>query len=55
MKPAYTEEQLTRIAQRIEEYRAAKQRQLLDRAIKLWRRTEADWIAGLVERPERKH
>ena len=34
-------ERLARIAQLIEEYRAAKQRRLLRRAVRLWRKTEA--------------
>ena len=34
-------EQLARIERLIEEYRAAKQRRLVQRALKLWRRAEA--------------
>lgn len=56
MKTVYTDEQLVRLTQRIEEYRATKQRQLLERAMKLWRRAEADRrIAELFESPERMH
>jgi hypothetical protein len=56
MKTVYSDEQLDRITQRIEEYRATKLQQLLDRAMKLWRRDEADRrIAKLFESPERMH
>ena len=34
-------ERLARIEQLIEEYRVAKQRRLLQRALRLWRKTEA--------------
>jgi hypothetical protein len=35
--------QLARIEQLIEQYREDKRRQLLRRALKLWRKNEADW------------
>jgi len=34
-------DRLSRIEQLIEKYRAAKQRRLLERAMRMWRRTEA--------------
>jgi DNA-binding transcriptional regulator YbjK len=44
---------LARLEQMVEQYRAAQKRQLLQRAIKLWRKTEAQ--QKLEERPERSH
>jgi hypothetical protein len=56
MKTAYSEEQLVRIAQQIEKYRARRQRERLERAMKRWRRAEADRrIAELLQRRERMH
>lgn len=56
MKPVYTDQQLDRIRQRITAYRAIKRRHLLQRAIKLWRRSEADRrLATLREPLERMH
>jgi hypothetical protein len=56
MKTLYTEEEVRRIRQRIDEYRATKRRQLLERAIKLWRRGESTrTILKLRESRERMH
>jgi hypothetical protein len=56
MKTLYTEEEVRRIRQRIDEYRATKRRQLLERAIKLWRRGESNrTILKLRESRERMH
>jgi len=54
---ASTEVRLARITRLIEQYRETKQRQLLERAIELWRRAEANrQFADLVESsPERVH
>jgi hypothetical protein len=53
----YTEERLARITRLIEEYRATKQRRLLERAMKAWRRAVANRrFADLRESPpERLH
>ncbi len=53
----YTEERLARIMRLIEKYRATKRRRLLERAMKAWRRAEADRrFADLLESPpERLH
>jgi hypothetical protein len=52
----YTAERLARIEQTIEEYRAAARHRLLQRAIKLWRRAEADRrLVELDAQPERIH
>jgi hypothetical protein len=52
----YTAERLARIEQTIEEYRAAARRRLLQRAIKLWRKAEADRrLVELDAQPERIH
>ena len=49
-------ERLTRIEQLIEQYRAAKQRRIVRRAIKLWRAIEADQrLAGFEAQPDRVH
>lgn len=49
-------ERLTRIEQLIEQYRAAKQRRIVRRAIKLWRAIEADQrLAGFEAQPDRAH
>ena len=57
MTTFYTEERVARLTRRIEEYRAAKQRQFLERAMKLWRQVEANRrraaLAGAP--PERTH
>jgi hypothetical protein len=57
LKTAYSEEQLARITLLIEGYRATKRRQLLERAMKLWRRAQADRrLDALLESPpERVH
>ena len=48
--------QLARIEQLIERYREEKRRQLLRRARKLWRKTEADQRLAILELPaERVH
>jgi hypothetical protein len=47
---------LARIEQLIEQYRERKRRQLLRRALKLWRKTEADQRLAILELPpERVH
>jgi cobalamin biosynthesis Mg chelatase CobN len=47
---------LARLEQLIDQYREEKRRQLLQRALKLWRKTEADLrLATLELRPERVH
>jgi hypothetical protein len=47
---------LARIEQRIKQYREQKRRQLLHRALKLWRKTEADRRLAMLELPpERVH
>jgi hypothetical protein len=47
---------LARIEQLIEQYRAQKRRQLVRRALKLWRKAEADQrLATLKLPPERVH
>jgi len=43
--------QLARIEQLIEQYREEKRRQLLRRALKLWRKTEADRRPAILELP----
>ena len=49
-------ERHTRIEQLIEQYRAAKRRRILRRAIKLWRAVEADQrLAGFEAQPYRIH
>jgi hypothetical protein len=56
MKTPYSDEQLVRIAQQIEKYRAMRQRERLERAMKRWRRAEAERrIAELLQRRERMH
>jgi hypothetical protein len=51
-----TPERLARIEQMIEKYRATKERQLLRRAIKLCRKTEAHQrLAEFEAPPERVH
>jgi hypothetical protein len=51
-----TAERLARIEQMIEEYRGAKERRLLQRAIKLWRKAEAyKQLVDLEAEPERVH
>jgi cobalamin biosynthesis Mg chelatase CobN len=51
-----TQTWLAHLEELIEEYRAAKRRRLLQRAIKLWRRAEADQRrAALEAQPERLH
>jgi cobalamin biosynthesis Mg chelatase CobN len=48
--------QLARIEQLIERYREQKRRLLLRRALKLWRKTEADQRLAILELPpERVH
>jgi hypothetical protein len=53
----YTEERLARITRLIEQYRATKQRRLLEQAMKAWRRAEANRrFADLLESPpDRRH
>jgi hypothetical protein len=52
----YTAERLARLEQTIQEYRAAARRRLLQRAIKLWRKAEADRrLVELDAQPERIH
>jgi hypothetical protein len=47
---------LARIEQLIELYREEKRRRLLQHALKLWRKTEADQRLAMLElRPERVH
>jgi DNA-binding transcriptional regulator YbjK len=54
--PTDTAARLKRIEQLIEEYRAAKHRQLLRRAIKKWRKAEArQRLAEFDVPPERLH
>jgi hypothetical protein len=49
-------ERLARIERLIEEYRLAKQRRLLPRAIRLWRKTEArQRFVELEASPQRVH
>jgi hypothetical protein len=43
--------QLARIEQLIEQHREEKRRQLLRRALKLWRNTKADRRLAILERP----
>jgi hypothetical protein len=43
--------QLARIEQLIEQYRERKRRQLLRRALKLWRKTEEDRRLAILELP----
>ncbi len=51
-----TQERRARIEQMIEEHRRAKKRQFLRRAIKLYRRAEADQqLARLEAQPQRVH
>jgi hypothetical protein len=51
-----TQERLARIEQMIEEHRRAKKRQLLRRAIKLYRRADAaQKLARLDAQPQRVH
>jgi len=51
-----TAARLARLERLIEQYREQKRRQLLHRALKMWRRTEADQrLATLELRPERVH
>ena len=54
---ANTEARLARLTRLIEQYRETQQRQLLERAIQLWRRAEANrQFVDLVESPpERIH
>lgn len=54
---ANTEARLARLTRLIEQYRETQQRQLLERAIQLWRRAEANrQFVDLVESPpERLH
>jgi hypothetical protein len=53
---ADTVARLQRIEQFIAEHREAKRRQFLRRAIKLWRKAEAQrWIAKLDVPPDRVH
>jgi hypothetical protein len=55
-RDAETAARLARIERLIEQYREQKQRQRLLRAIKLWRRAEADQrLATLELQPERVH
>jgi hypothetical protein len=44
--------QLVRIEQLIEQYREEKRRRLLQRALKLWRNTEANQRLAILERPQ---
>lgn len=54
--PRETRERRARIEQMFEEYREARQRRLMQRAIKLWRRTEAhQLVVKLESQPERVH
>jgi len=51
-----TAERVARLERMIEEYRAATERRLLRRAIKLWRRAEAcQKLVALETQPERIH
>jgi hypothetical protein len=51
-----TEERLARIEQMIEEFRQAKQRELVRRGLRLWRRAEArQQMVVLDAEPERIH
>jgi hypothetical protein len=53
---AESTERRTRIEQLIEEYRAAKQRRLLQRAVRLWRKTEArQRFVDVEASPQRVH
>jgi hypothetical protein len=57
MTMIYTEERLARLTRLMDEYRATKQRRLLERAMKLWRRAEANrgFVDLLESPPERFH
>ncbi len=56
MTTVYTDEQLVRLTRRIDEYRAAKRRQRLERDRKLWRRAHGDRsIARWFESPLRRN
>jgi hypothetical protein len=57
MKIVYTEEVLARLTRQMDEYRAKKRRRLLERAMKLWRRAEANrrFADLLASPPERFH
>jgi hypothetical protein len=48
---ADAETRLARIEQRIEHYREQQRRQLLRRAVKLWRKTEMDQLLATFELP----
>jgi hypothetical protein len=53
---AESAERRTRIEQLIEEYRVAKQRRLLLRAVRLWRKTEArQRFVDVEASPQRVH
>ena len=55
-RDADTTARLARIERLIEQYREQKNRQLLLRAIKLWRRAEADQRLAILDLPsERVH
>jgi hypothetical protein len=45
---------LARIEQLIERYREEKRRRLLQRALKLWRKTEADQHLAILDRPQHR-
>jgi DNA-binding transcriptional regulator YbjK len=54
--PAGTKAQRERIDQMIEQYRVAKQRRLMRRAMRLWRQAETDHqLVKLDAPPERVH
>lgn len=55
MKTVYTDEEVRRIRQRIDEYRATKRRQLLERAMKLWRRESNRKGPARLESRKRTH
>ena len=57
MTTAYTEERLARITRLIDQYRATKQQQLVERAMKLWRLTDANrrFVALLESPPQQVH
>jgi hypothetical protein len=57
MKIVYTEEVLARLTRQMDEYRARKRRRLVERAMKLWRRAEANrrFADLLASPPERFH
>jgi hypothetical protein len=51
---ADTGERLERLQQLIEHYRAEKRRQLFRRAVKLWRKTEADQRFSTLDPPRER-